>query len=616
MVAQGLRPMVASAGERDKRQLVLGVATLMIAAQIAFRAWALYPSWFYTDDYTLMNRARTTSFPGVHYLTEPFNSHFMPFGKLLIWWVAHSGTTNWALAASTILVLQLLASCACLWMLQTLFGIRWANLALLAIYLTSAMAMPALMWWTACLTQLPVQLAFFLAVGTWTRYLRERRLLWCVLTALSLVLGLATDVRVLLVVPLLLAMMVLYFGTGRPRARIIDCARRYWPALAMGAAVAGGYIGYYALEVPPPFQDTKAPGAGLSRAFEVANSMLGDALTSGTVGGPWSWFKTTPPIVLAAPPEWAVHLSWVLIALAMALSLLRRRWALRGWLLMGAYAVGLCVLLVVSRGQVYGALAGMEYRYLTDMVCVLPLGLGLVFLELRGAPESSVARADPLLRRGPGRPWVVAAVALVCVGGLLSSVRYVGYWHHDNASRAYVKNLQNGLATARGTVDLANQMVPNDVMPAYTAPNDVTSNYVPLLASNARFPDSTDRLRVLTVDGQVRSARIKEGHRSVAGRAPDCGHRVTPPGATIPLDGSTFDFTWWMRIGYLSATGSPVTVSAGRSHVHAQLRSGVHSLFVKVTGVFDSVRLSGLAPGTNVCVNVVEVGDAVPGEVE
>ena len=53
-----------------------------------------------------------------------------------------------------------------------------AVLAPLALYLTSGVTMPALMWWTACLNQLPIQLAFFLAVGAWVRYLRGDGLLW------------------------------------------------------------------------------------------------------------------------------------------------------------------------------------------------------------------------------------------------------------------------------------------------------------------------------------------------------------------------------------------------------------------------------------------------------
>ena len=509
MVAQGLRSSVATAAEGDKRQLMLLAAAVMISAQLAFRAWALYPSWFYTDDYTLLNRARAHRLPDLEYLSDHFNSHFMPFGKLLIWIVAHSGTTNWALAATTTLVVQLLTSCACWWMLNTLFGIRWANLALLAIFLTNAMAMPALMWWTACLTQLPVQLAFFLAVGTWVRYLRTRRDRWYLLTALSLLLGLSSDVRVMLVAPLLVFLTVMYFGTGRPVERVVSVTRRYWRGLALGGLVTVGYTVYYVLSVPPPFERSPTDVSGVRRSLEVADSLLGNALTSGALGGPWQWYNTTPPIVLAAPPNWAVHLSWVVIAFGVALSLLRRTRALRAWSLMLGYALGLLVLLIVSRGQIYGRLAGMEYRYLTDMVCVIPLCLGLAFLTLRGAQESSEPRPDPVLRGAPRPALVAALVGVICVGGIVSSVRYVDFWHHDNASRDYVKNLQNDLSRARGKVDLPNQLVPPEVMPSYTAPNNVTQNFLPLLAPNTRFPSSSDRLRIIGADGQVRPAEIK-----------------------------------------------------------------------------------------------------------
>ena len=52
-------------------------------------------------------------------------------------------TLNWTLAATLTLGVQLLASAACLWMLVTLFGARWGILAPLALYLTSALSLPA-----------------------------------------------------------------------------------------------------------------------------------------------------------------------------------------------------------------------------------------------------------------------------------------------------------------------------------------------------------------------------------------------------------------------------------------------------------------------------------------
>ena len=121
--------------------------------------------------------------------------------------------------------------------------------------------------------------------------------------------------------------------------------------------------------------------------------MLGTALSSGVVGGPWSWWDTAPPIVLASPPGWGTYIAWVAITLTLCYSALRRHNVLRGWALAGGYGVALYLLLATSRGPVYGALSGLEYRYLTDAACVITLVLGLVFLELRGAPGSGRARS-------------------------------------------------------------------------------------------------------------------------------------------------------------------------------------------------------------------------------
>ena len=46
-------------------------------------------------------------------------------------------------------------------------------------------------------------------------------------------------------------------------------------------------------------------------------------------------------------------------------------------MVLAAYAGALSVLLGASRGQIYGAISGLEFRYLTDVVCAATLALGL-----------------------------------------------------------------------------------------------------------------------------------------------------------------------------------------------------------------------------------------------
>ena len=58
---------------------------------------------------------------------------------------------------------------------------------------------------------------------------------------------------------------------------------------------------------------------------------------------------------------------------------------MRAWALLATYVLCLYAVLTVSRGQIYGGLSGLEYRYLTDAICAAALVLGLVFAELDGA---------------------------------------------------------------------------------------------------------------------------------------------------------------------------------------------------------------------------------------
>ena len=81
----------------------------------------------------------------------------------------------------------------------------------------------------------------------------------------------------------------------------------------------------------------------------------------------------------------------------------------------------------------------------------------------------------------------------------------------------------------------------------------------------------------------------------------------------MPLAGDAFDFVWWARFGYLSSQDSPVTVTAGTSSVETRVRSGLNNLYLRLEGGFDHVTIDGLAPGTTLCVDTIEVGQPEPG---
>lgn len=609
-----MRQLVARLGRRldvlgtspSTPGLVLGAATLLVLAQLALRAWALYPSWFYLDDYLLLLRAQQGA--GLHVLLEPHNGHLMPAGRLLAWLVLSSGTLNWSLVATTTLLLQAVADVAAVWMLVTLFGRRWGILAPLGLYLFGTLTLPALMWWAASLNQLPMQTAFFVAVGSWTLHLRDGRRRWLAVTVLAVGFGLLFDVKALLVLPVLVFLLLGYFATGGLRSRVTQAVRRCWLAALVLGGAAAAYVGYYVSAVDAPFTPVST-----SAVLGTASTMLGTGFVTAAVGGPWRWAPPIAPNVGAAPPDVAVHLSWVVASLVVLHAVLRRRRTLRAWVLLLGYLLALLALLVTSRVSAYGAALGLQFRFLTDAACVLTLVLGLVFLPLLGARESSEERSEPWLRGPLPRPAVVALVLALVVSGVVSSVRYVTWWHRDNTSAPYARNLESDLR-ADGPVDLADLAVPGGVVEPLAAPANQLERFVTLLPNQARFPRATAGLHVVDDAGRVRPAVVAAKLTSAPGPQPGCGWRVSGTGLTIPLDGRAVPYPWWVRVGYLSSSSSPVVVRAGGTVVQTEVRAGLHSLFVRLDDSFSSVRLEGLTSGTTLCVDTVQVGDAVPSD--
>ena len=587
--------------------VVCGV--LMVALSLAFLAWALYPSWFYADDYHVMLQAlgRPVTW---EYLLEPFNSHVMPFGKLVIWAVTNQDPLGWKLAATTTLVLQAVASLSCLWMLVTVFGRRWAVLPLLAVYLTSALTLPAMMWWVAALNQVPFQAAFFVCVGLWVLFLRRRQARWAVLTVVVLLLSYACYVKTPLIAGVLVALTMGWFVHPRRVLRPWTWGAGILAPVAVVSATVAAFAAYYLLFVPAPFGEPADVRLG-----QVADSLLGTSMSTGLLGGPWRWWNTTPPTVLAAPANWAVHASWVVIAFTVAASLLNRRRSLKAWGLAGGYALVLLALLATSRGTIYGALAGLDFRYLTDIVCVVVVCAGLAFLHVPGAPGASERRVPPLLR--VELPPVAAAGGLLAVvaGGVWSSVAYVHHWHHDNASRPYLETLGASLRADPGVVDLVPQLLPETVMPPYTTPANQTSEVTRFFPGEAAFPRSTERLALVGDSGELRVAEVDPAALGLPGPREGCGWLVRGGSAEVPLDGPVDGTGSWVRIGYLASQDSPVRVAAGATTVESEVLEGLNDLYVLLgAGPVTSISVSGLSPGTTVCIGSLAVGRPVAGE--
>lgn len=574
----------------------------MIAGQLAFRGWALAGSWFHLDDLFLLDEARD----GVA-VTQPYYSHIMVWGRTVAALVADGGLVDWHLAVIFTLLSQCLASIACAWMLVTLFGARPGVLALLAIYLSSAMLLPTTMWWSAGLQALPVQITVFGAVGTWVRYLRTGRSRWLALTLVLFALGLLSYIKAMVLLPILGWLALAYFTDGSAFTRLRTALRRWWLAFASALALGGGYLAYYLTHA-----EKVSTGSIGKVVGPLAQTMLGRALATGMLGGPWRWDNVAPPAAIADPPAWTVQVAWVSIALAAAYWALTRERTGRAWVLLAGHALISFALLLATRAPYFGAQTGGEYRYLADVTCTWILVLGLVTMPLLGSAQGSAPRDEPLLKVAASRRLVGLVVLAVVVSGVASTLRYVSIWHTTNPTKSYFETARADIL-GTGTVDLIQQAVPEHVIPNFWYPHNLTTDVLPGVVGNVDFPMVSDDMHMLDANGHVRPAEIKGWLSAPAGDVPDCGWKVQQTPVTVPLDDQTLDYTWWVSFGYLASEAATVEVRAGDSVRQAPVRRGLGTTFVRVDGSVSSVTLRVIDPGATMCVDKIKVGTPTPG---
>ncbi|UUZ58853.1 hypothetical protein [Nocardioides sp. B-3] len=291
-------------------------------------------------------------------MLTPFNGNLMPGGHVIARAVGHTGLVNWTAAALSIVVMHALGALSAVWMLVTLFGRRPMILVPLILYLSSSMATPSLIWWTAAMNGLPLRVSYFLAITLWVKYLRSRRLQWVALCSLAVAGGLFFWVKAILIIPVLGFLALAYFASGSPWMRVYTVARRYPAALVLGGGLAAAYAVLYLAQTT----DQSRPFTG-TPALQLVGTMLGKAFGSTAVGGPWVWNNFAPPTAYAGPPMAAVTMAWILITLVVGYLWLRRTRTLRAWVLVLAYLMADVLLLLGSRAPTFGAGIGMELRY-------------------------------------------------------------------------------------------------------------------------------------------------------------------------------------------------------------------------------------------------------------
>ncbi len=596
------RPGLRARAAADPARLVAAGAAVLIGLHVVVRTAVAAQGWFHLDDLLFVEQAVRA--PGD--LLAPHAGHLMPGGHLLTGALTAVVPLHWPAVVAVEAVLLLALDVAVWRLLVLLFGLRPAVLLPLAVWTTTALTLPAV-WWAVAVNQLPGQLATVLALTAAVRRLRGGGPGEVLRVAAWLAVGLAFSERVLLAVPLVLAVALLWFGTGGPIARVRALWREQRLLVLACGAVAVPYALYYLAAVPTPFPGGGADAGGL----EVARFAVPAVLT-GLLGGPWRWSDVPPTIPGADPPPAGVAAAAVVVAAVVVASVLRRRGAARAWLLpLGAFAA-VSALLGASRAQVFAPVvfAG-EYRYLTEVALAAVLALGFAFLPVRDAPAVlRPRRRDPRVRPAVAAGAAVVLVAALVAGAVGTAVGYAQRWS-VNPARDYVTAARADLAAAPGTV-LVDGPVPDGVLWAPFAPRNLVSTVLAAVPEAPAFlvdGAATPRLRMLDASGHVRAAWVPPVGEAPPGPVPDCGYGVfgTEP-VTVPLRVPVGDLRWTVRITWLSALDNAAVVTAGEQQVPVDLPAGLNEVFLQVTGQVDRVDIRLRDGQRPLCVGQVEVG--------
>jgi hypothetical protein len=497
-----------------------------------------------------------------------------------------------------------------------LFGQRPAILVPLAFYLFTAITLPASLWWAAAINQLPAQLAAAGAIWFQLAYLRRGGRRFALAGVVMLVLGLLFSEKALLILPVVFALTLFYFTAGPPAARLRRALvdhRRVWLAYAL---VAVAYLVLYLALVPSQV----GAAASIDTALNAVTVDVARAVVPAVFGGPYRWQQLGTPAI-ADPSTAVVVLSLMATVLIVVWSVVRRYRAIFAWVVIGSYLVANATIVAVTRGAVFGPNVVLEYRYSTDVALVIAVFAPLAILRIAGLDWHWPPQ--PLMPRGstagfldsvrPHEPALtVTLTALLIVGSAVSTIQFSTHWHNDITPR-FVATVRSDLTEAGYSVPLADLITPAAAAPPGLQMTWPLSTLLAPLDPAPTFLEAhhwTESLYTVDDTGHVRGAIIN-GPTNRPGPDQTCGWKVEQTPRTIPLAGTTADFQWVARVGYLASMDAETDVTVGDTVTHVRIRAGVNQFYVIGAGAIDEVRFSGLSYGT-LCTDDVVVGAVEP----
>lgn len=591
---------------------VRAAGSALIVAHLAWRADVSSRGFLAEDDFVLSGYAAGSDLTP-EYLFGPFNNHIMPGGLLIFWLMVRAvGLAYWPYLL-LLLAGQAVLSVTFFRLLRRLLPAGWGVLVPLCVFLFAPLTLDTTAFWTTGALILPLQLAMVLAIGAQVKYVRSRQPGHLISLALSLLLGLLFFEKALLIAPLVFLMTACLFVTGGPIRNLVVTIRRYWAAWVVLAAVSAGYGAFYLMHASSMSLSVRA---GDLAAF--LRQLIGDTLIPGLVGGPWRWATTGDGAPLASPTQASRWIAWFVVLAVVVVTMALRPYAARAWTLLAGYTALVAALLAVTRtGPVVGDVAGLATRYVSDVVLVAALCVGVALFGTKdasvGFSPRLVSGALPRVAVAPTYAVSFGGVVALILGTIVSTSGFAESWALKTG-RDYLATATADLAAAPpGTVFLDGP-VPARVVWELSAPYNMQSHFFRPLKDGPVFVTEAEQPSMFDQSGRIRELGV-EGWSTRPGPDPGCGYKVEKgQPRRLLLRGDAYVWNWVVHIGYLSSGHTTVVFRLGDAVHEFEARPGLHEVYFAVVGGDDEVTLTATDPSVAVCVDHVTVGNPVPKE--
>ncbi|MFI7021094.1 hypothetical protein ACIBMZ_00025 [Micromonospora sp. NPDC049900] len=584
-------------------------ALAMIALSVFWRAHVAFRGFLAADDYVLITQAAESDLTVAH-LFALYNNHLMPGGRLIIWLVTeYVGLDYWPYVL-LMAIGQAILGVVFLQLLRRLLQPSWLILLPLGLLLFSPLTLEATTWWAVGVNMLPMQIAMVLAIRAQVDYVRTRRPRHLVALALAVLFGLFFFEKAILVVALVFLLTAALYADGGPLRTVWTTIRRWWPSWLLLTALSLVFMAAYLSRSESSLRRPDSP----DEVFSFLAQMLNSTVVPGLVGGPWQWLGAGDGAPVTAPPRVGTWVSWVIVVAVVVATVRLRPRAGRAWLLLVAYLVMVAAMLAATRlGSAFSGVAGGVPRYVSDVVVVAAICLGVAVVGLARTPAATPPAAGPLPERYREPVAVTLALVLVavCLGTAWTTSRYGDEWA-AKSGRSYIDTVRIELASAPPDTVFFDSPVPDNVVPRLSEPYNLQSRFFRALGARPTYVDEAEHPSVLDGLGRVKVATVV-GSTIQPGSREGCGHLVTG-GETvrIPLNEPRFAWPWVVRVGYLSSADGTATLRLGSGEAVFPIRKGLNQRFFRIVGGGDSVELTVTGTDLTLCTNEIAIGEPAP----